>query len=130
MAYGHAPFALFLRQFFMAGTAIRPPPTGGPPGGFGFFFALGGYFLFSVIIYVLGAVFVAAGKLFKLANVGLIIMAVVDNILLVYTRAMPNIFFNRIIPWSWDWFSHLGTVQVLVGQLVLIVLCAYLYKSK
>jgi hypothetical protein len=101
-----------------------------PPGGFTFFTALGAYFLFATIIYVLGAIFVAAGKLFKLSNFGLIVMALVDNILLVYTRTMPSVFFNRILPWSWDWYPRLGTVQVLVGQTILIVLCAFLYKSK
>ena len=109
---------------------MRPPPGAMPPGAFGFFLAIGGFFLFATIIYVLGAILVASGKLFKLANLGLIIMALVDNILLVYTRTMPNIFFGRIIPWSWDWFTHLGTVQVLIGQTVLIVLCAILYARK
>jgi len=131
MAYGHAPFALFLRSFFQSGgPSMRPPSGVAPPGGFGFFLAIGGFFLFATIIYVLGGILVASGKLFKLANLGLIIMALVDNILLVYTRTMPNIFFGRIIPWSWDWFTHLGTVQVLIGQTVLIVLCAILYARK
>jgi hypothetical protein len=129
MAYGHAPLALFLNSFFMQGGP-RPPPSGMPRGGFTFFPALGGYFLFATIIYVLGAIFVAARKLFKLSNSGLIVMALVDNILLVYTRTMPGIFFNRILPWSWDWYARLGTVQVLVGQSILIVLCAILCKSK
>jgi hypothetical protein len=130
MAYGHAPLALFLGSFFRTGG---PPvrPLAGPPAPFAFFLALGEYFLFATIIYVLGAIFVASGKLFKLANFGLIVMALVDDVLLVYTRTVPNnIFFNRIVPWSWAWFPRLGTVQVLVGQTILIVLCAILYKSK
>lgn len=130
MAYGHAPLALFLGSLFRTGG---PPvrPLAGPPGALTFFLALGGYFLFATIIFVLGAIFVASGKLFKLANFGLIVMALVDDVLLVYTRTVPNnIFFNRIVPWSWDWFPRLGTVQVLVGQTILIVLCAILYKSK
>jgi hypothetical protein len=114
----------------MSGVQVRPPPTSAPPGGFGFFFAIGAYFLFAVVIYVLGAILVAAGKLFKLANIGLIIMALVDELLLLYTRMMPNVFFGRMLGWSWDWFPRLGTVQVLVGQLVLIVLCVILYRSK
>ncbi len=133
MAYGHAPLALFLGPFFRTGVPPpRPPPIGlPPPAGFSFFFALGAYFLFATIIYVLGAVFVASGKLLKLSYLGLLILALVDNILLVYTRVVPgNIFFNRIVPWSWDWFPRLGTVQVLVGQTILIVLCATLYRSK
>jgi len=90
---------------------------------------IGGYFLVSTVIFVLGAVFVASGKLFKLANIGLIALAIIDEILLVYTRTMSNIFFQRTIHWSWGW-QPLGTVQILVGQAVLIVLCAMLYKSK
>jgi hypothetical protein len=73
---------------------------------------------------------VVAGRLFKLANVGLIIMAVVDNILLLYTRTMSNIFFHRIVPWSYEWVPP-GTVQILIGQTILIVVCAILlYKRK
>ena len=82
-----------------------------------------------MIVYILGGVFVAWGKLFKLANVGLIVLAVIDNLLLIDTRTMPNIFLGRIIPWSWGWFP-LGTVQVLVGQLIIIVLCAVLLRKK
>jgi hypothetical protein len=131
MSYGHAPLALFIGSLFRTGgPPMRPPPGGLPPGGFVFFFALGGYFLFATIIFLLGAIFVASAKLFRLANFGLIVMSVVDDLLLVYTRTMPNVFFNRVIPWSWDWFPRLGTVQVLVGQTLLMVLCAILYKSK
>jgi hypothetical protein len=130
MAYGHAPLALFISAFFRTGAPVRPPPGGLPPGGFGMFFGIGAYFLFATIIYVLGAIFIASGKLFRLSNVGLFVLALVDNVLLVYTRAMPNVFFNRIIPWSWSWYPRLGTVQVLIGQAILMVLCAYLYKSK
>lgn len=90
-----------------------------------FYFPIGAYFLFSTVVYVLGGIFVVANKLFKLSNVGLIIMAVVDNLLLIYTRTMPNIFFPRIIPWSWNWYP-LGTVQIFIGQTILIVLCAIL----
>jgi len=131
MAYGHAPLALFLRFLFMTGGPPTRPLSGGSPGGFGFFFALGAYFLFATVVYLLGAVFVAAGKLFKLSNAGLLVLALVDNVLLLYTRMVPgNIFFNHVIGWSWDWFPRLGTVQVLLGQTLLIVLCAILYRSK
>jgi hypothetical protein len=92
--------------------------------------SIGGYFLFATVVYVLGGILVVAGKLFKLANVGLIIMAVVDNILLLYTRTMSNIFFHRIVPWSYGWFPP-GTVQILIGQTILVVVCAILlYKRK
>jgi hypothetical protein len=107
MAYGHA-------------TLIRA-----------IFFSLpiGGFFLVSTIIYVVGAIFTASGKLRELTNFGLIAMAIIDEILLIYTRTMPNIFFNRMIHWSWGLYP-LGTVQIFIGQAVLIVLCAILYKSK
>jgi hypothetical protein len=92
--------------------------------------AIGGYFLFATVVYVLGGIFLVAGKLFKLSNVGLIVMAVVDNILLIYTRTMPNIFFRRVLPWSYEWFPP-GTMQILIGQTIIIVLCAFLlYKRK
>jgi hypothetical protein len=79
-------------------------------------------------LFILGGIFVASGKLFKLANLGLIILAVVDNVLLIYTRSMPNIFFQRPISWSWGWFP-LGTVQIFIGQAVIIVLCALLISK-
>lgn len=108
MAWGHAPI---IRSIF-------------------FSFELGAYFLFATVVYVLCGILLLARRLFKLANVGLILMAIVDNLLLVYTRTMPNIFFRRVVPWSWEW-NPLGTVQIFVGQLIIIVLCALLlYKSK
>ncbi len=128
MAYGHAPLALGLSSLFrpQGQQPLRPPPSGQSAGGPAFpFFAIGVYFLFATIIYVLGGLFVAAGKLSKLANVGLIALAIVDNLLLIYTRTMPNIFFRRAIPWSCGWFP-LGTVQVLIGQAIITLLCAYL----
>jgi uncharacterized membrane protein len=90
---------------------------------------IGGYFLVSTLIYVLGAIFLVTRKLFKLTNFGLIVLAIIDEILLIYTRTMPNIFFHRILPWSYDLYP-LGTMQILIGQAILIVLCAILYKSK
>ena len=129
MAYGHAPLAIGISSLLRPQGRQPPPPTtsgqASPGGGFSFFFALGTYFLFATIIYVLGGIFVATGKLFKLANVGLIVLAIVDNILLIYTRTMPNMFFRRVIPWSWGWWP-LGTVQVLLGQTIIIVFCLLL----
>ena len=107
MAYGHIPL---IRVIF-------------------FSFSIGGYFLLATVVYILGGILVVVNKIFKLSMVGLVIMAIVDNLLLVYTRTMPNIFFHRILPWSWDWVP-LGTGQVLVGQAILIVLCAILYKTR
>lgn len=109
-------------------TGTRPPGAAGGPS---FpFVGIGAYFLIATILYVLGGILVASGKLFRLANLGLIVLAVLDNMLLIYTRTMPNIFFRRPIPWSWGWFP-LGTVQIFIGQGVLIVLCALLlYKTR
>lgn len=131
MAYGHAPLALGISSLFR--PQGRQPPSPSPSSQTSArsalpFFAIGAYFLFATVVYILGGIFVATGKLFKLANIGLIALAVVDNALLVYTRAMPSIFFGREIPWSWGWFP-LGTVQVLIGQIIIVVICAaILYK--
>jgi hypothetical protein len=92
-------------------------------------FLIGLYFLVSTVIYLLGAVFAGLGRLFKLTNYGLIAMAVIDELLLIYTREIPNILFSRAVPWSIGWFP-LGTVQVFIGQLILIVLCAIRLRSK
>lgn len=131
MAVGHAPLALGISFLFRPPGSQPPPPSGQRAGGaFSFFSAIGAYFLFAAILYVLGGIFVVSGKLSKLANLGLIILAVIDNLLLIYTRTMPNIFFRRTIPWSWGWFP-LGTVQILIGQSIIIVLCAILlYKPR
>jgi hypothetical protein len=130
MAYGHVTLSLGL-SFLFRPSGGRPPP---PPSGQAIFHpvfpfsVIGAYFLIATIVYVLGGFFVASGRLFKLANTGLIVLAVLDNVLLIYTRTMPNIFLGRIIPWSTGW-SPLGTVQVLLGQCLLIVVCAVLLKQ-
>jgi hypothetical protein len=130
MALGHAPLALGLSTFFRP-PSLQPsrPQTGQTAVGPAFpFSAIGDYFLIATVVYILGAAFVLSRRLFKLANIGLIVLAVVDNVLLIYTRTMPNIFLGRIISWSTGWFP-LGTVQILMGQTGLIVLCAILlYK--
>lgn len=92
-------------------------------------FLIGLYFLVSTIIYLLGAVLACIGRLFKLTNYGLIAMAVIDELLLIYTREMPNVIFRHMVHWSTGWFP-LGTVQIFVGQLILIVLCAIQLRSK
>jgi len=92
-------------------------------------FLIGLYFLVSAIIYLLGAIFAGLGKLFKLTNYGLIAMAVIDELLLIYTREMPNAIFGHAIHWSTGWFP-LGAFQVFIGQLILIVLCAIQLRSK
>ena len=92
-------------------------------------FLIGLYFLVSTVIYLLGAIFSGLGKFFKLTNYGLIAMAVIDELLLIYTREMPNVIFDHMIPWSTSWFP-VGTVQVFIGQLILIVLCGVQLRSK
>ncbi len=136
MAFGHLPLSLYLGSLVRSESARPPPnPTGNRPpaegGGPRFpFAAIGIYFLIATIAYILGGILVASGKLFMLANIGLIILAAVDNVLLLYTRSMSNIFFGRPSAWSWEWFP-LGTGQIFIGQLVIIVLCAILiYKPK
>jgi len=111
MAIGHAPLVRVI-------TAPFPMA-----------FLIGLYFLVSTIIFLLGAIFAGLGKLFKLTNYGLIAMCVIDELLLIYTREMPNVIFGRMIHWSTGWYP-LGTVQVFLGQLVLIVLCAVQLRSK
>lgn len=90
-----------------------------------FSFPIGAYFLFATIVYVLGGASVAVNKLFKLSNFSLMTLAIVDNVLLIYTRTMPNIFFPRVFPWSWSWVP-LGTGQILIGQLAIVLLCVVL----
>ena len=93
-------------------------------------FPIGVYFLFATVVYAIGGILVVSERLFKLANVSLIVLAIIDNLLLIYTRTMPNIFFPRVLPWSSDWFPP-RTLQILVGQCIIIVLCAVLlYKPK
>jgi hypothetical protein len=88
-------------------------------------FPVGAYFLFATVVYVLGGVFVVANKLLRFSNYSLIILAIVDNVLLVYTRTMPNVIFKRVFPWTWSWFPP-GTVQICIGQAILVVLCTIL----
>ncbi len=136
LAFGHAPLALGISPLFRPPGRQPPPPprsaqnSTGPAGPVVPFFAIGAYFLFATVAYVLGGILLASGNLFKLANIGLMMLAGVDNGLLVYTRTVPNILLGRIVPWSMAWFP-LGTVQILIGQTILIALCAtLLYKRE
>jgi hypothetical protein len=89
-----------------------------------FLFTVGAYFLVATVLYVLGglAASLARGRLFKIANLGLILLAIVDNLLIIYTRTLPSIFFGgRIVPWSMGWDPP-GAVQVFLGQILLIIL--------
>ncbi len=132
MALGHAPFALGLSILFRpAGRQPPRPPSGGPPaGGLAFFPAIGAYFLVFTVLYILGAILLATGKFYRSTTWGFAAMSVIDNLLLIYTRTMPNIFFGRMLPWSWTLFP-VGTVEVLLGQLIITILCVILlYKPK
>jgi hypothetical protein len=111
MAIGHAPIIRVI-------TGPFPLPA-----------LIGLYFLVATIIYLLGAILSGLGKLFKLTNYGLIAMAVIDELLLVYTHNMPNAIFGHAIPYSTAWFPP-GAAQIFFGQLILIVLCAVHVKFK
>jgi len=111
LAYGHAPLIRIIT------------------GSFPLAFLIGLYFLVSTVIFILGAVLAGLGKLLKLTNYGLIALAVIDELLLIYTREMPNIIFGRTLAWSMTLYP-LGTVHVFICQLILIVLCAIRLKLK
>ena len=92
---------------------------------------IGGYFLVSLLLFLAGGivVVVAGGKLFRFANIGLILLAIIDNALIVYTRTMPSPFFNgRVLSWSAGWFPT-GVVQVFIAQTILIIMSAYALKK-
>jgi hypothetical protein len=92
---------------------------------------IGGYFLVSLILFLAGGVVVAVGrgKLFRLANMGLILLSIIDNALIVYTRTTPSQFFNgRVLSWSVGWFPT-GVVQVFIAQTILIIMSAYALKK-
>ena len=127
LAVGHAPLALGLSFMFRPpGPPPQFPTTRPPPTRAVFpFFLIGVYFLIAVIVYILGGILVVVRRLFKLANFGLIVLAVIDNVLLIYTRTMPNIFFGRVSGWSWSLLPP-GTVEIFIGQAIIIVVCAIL----
>ncbi len=62
-----------------------------------FLHPVGAYFLVATALYVVGGLVasLAAGRLFKVANFGLILLAIIDNLLIVYTRTFPSVFFWR-----------------------------------
>jgi hypothetical protein len=98
-------------------------------GSFPLAFPIGLYFLVSTIVYLLGAILAGLGKLIRSTNYGLIAMAVIDEILLIYTREMPNVLFGRAVHWSIGLYP-LGTVQVFIGQLILVLFCAIRLRIK
>ncbi len=93
-----------------------------------FLHPVGAYFLVATALYVVGGLVasLAAGRLFKVANFGLILLAIIDNLLIVYTRTFPSVFFGgRIVPWSMGWYPP-GAVQVFLGQILMIFLSGIL----
>lgn len=88
---------------------------------------IGGYFLIATILFLVGG-FLAwrmSGPVFKLANVGLVVLSIIDNALIFYTRTVPSMLsMGRVFSWSTGWWP-IGVVQVLVAQTLLIVLCGY-----
>lgn len=98
-----------------------------------FLFPVGAYFLVATVLYFVGglAASILSRRLFKVANLGLILLAVIDNLLIVYTRTFPSVFFGgRIVAWSMGWDPP-GAVQVFVGQILMMILSGILlFRSK
>ena len=117
-----AVFVLALLQVVAHAAFVRIPFVLRPAGA---------YFLLATALYLIGglAVLFVSGRLFRIANLGLIFLAIIDDLLIIYTRSYPSIFFGgRILPWSASW-NPPGTVQVFVGQVILIIFSAMLLKK-
>jgi hypothetical protein len=94
--------------------------------------AIGGYFLVSTILFFLGAATgsLASGKVFRAANVGLILLSLVDCLLIIWTRTFPTVFFQgRIVYWSTGWMPP-GAVQIFVLQVLMILVSGYALLRK
>lgn len=95
------------------------------------FSLIGGYFLVATVLFAVGGLLVwfGSGRLFKVGALGLILMAILDNSLIFYTRTLPSVFFRgRILRWSMEWYPP-GTVQFFVAQLILIILAVLLLRN-
>ena|SRR5271167_5106853 len=88
---------------------------------------IGGYFLIATILFLVGGVLAwrTSGAWFRFANLGLILLSILDNALIFYTRTVPSMLsMGRVFSWSAGWWPT-GVVQVLVAQTLLIVLSGY-----
>jgi len=88
---------------------------------------LGAYFLVATLLFLIGGLAgsLASGRLFRISNVGLMLLSLVDCSLIFYTRTFPTAFFgDRIVLWSTGWMPP-GAVQVFVAQIIMIVVSGY-----
>jgi len=88
------------------------------------------YFLVTAILFAIGAFAVlSSGKLFKPAIIGLILLAVIDNILIVITASFATpLSGGQAYGWATD-LNPPGQVPVFIVQVVLIILAASLWFS-
>jgi len=88
--------------------------------------SIGGYFLVSTILFAAGGfAALTSGKLFKPAVVGLIVLSLIDNVLILITATTPTpLSGGQAFGFSMGWMP-LGSVQVFVIQVVLMVVAKY-----
>jgi len=89
------------------------------------------YFLITAILFAVGGFAVlSTGKLFKPAVVGLLLLALIDNILIVITASFATPLSGGQA-YGWDaGLNPPGQLPVFIVQVVLMILAAYLYVSK
>jgi len=94
-------------------------------------FSIGGYFLMATILFAAGGfAALTSGKLFKPATIGLFVLSVIDNALIFVTTSVATpLSGGQVFGWSMDW-NPPGQVQVLVAQVVLMILTAYVLLAK
>lgn len=86
----------------------------------------------ATILFLVGGLLAwrMSGLVFKLANVGLVVLSIIDNALIFYTRTVASMLsMGRVFPWSTGWWP-IGVVQVLGAQMLLIVLCGYAFARE
>ena len=88
------------------------------------------YFLVTAILFAIGAFAVlSSGKLFKATIIGLILLAVIDNILIVITASFATpLSGGQAYGWATD-LNPPGQVPVFIVQVALIILAASLWFS-
>ena len=88
------------------------------------------YFLVTAILFAIGAFAVlSSGRLFKPAITGLILLALIDNILIVITASFATpLSGGQAYGWATD-LNPPGQVPVFIVQVVLIILAASLWFS-